>query len=70
MLRVKPDASPYDVAVVYAALGDKEHAFGMLEQAVEKRDDFVPDMGVDPASNDLRGDPRMQPLLQRIGLPS
>ena len=69
-LRGQPDASPYLIATIYAGLGDRERAFGMLEQAVEKRDDSVPDLGVDPVFNDLRGDPRMQRLLQKIGLPS
>ena len=69
-LRANPEVSPYLIATVYAGLGEKERAFGMLEQAVEKRDDFVPDLGVDPVFNDLRGDPRMQRLLQKIGLPS
>jgi hypothetical protein len=40
----------------------------MLEQAVEKRDDSVPDLGVDPVFRDLRGDPRFARLLQKIGL--
>lgn len=67
-LQAKPDASPYDVAVVYAGLGDKERAFEMLEKAVEQRDDFVPDLGVDPVFREYRSDSRMQRLLQRIGL--
>ena len=70
VLRAQPDASPYLIATVYAGLGDKERAFEMLEKAVEQRDDLVPDLGVDPVFNDMRSDPRMQRLLQKIGLPS
>jgi adenylate cyclase len=69
-LRAKPEVSPYDVAMVYAGLGDKERAFEMLEKAVEQRDDFVRDLGVDFVFNDLRGHPRMKRLLQEIGLPN
>jgi TolB-like protein/Tfp pilus assembly protein PilF len=69
-LRAQPDASPYLIATIYAALRDKERAFGMLEQAVETRDDSVPDLGVDPVFTDLRGDPRFARLLKKIGLPS
>ena len=36
VLQAQPDASPYLIATLYAGLGDKERAFGMLEQAVEK----------------------------------
>lgn len=67
-LWAEPDASPYLIATAYAGLGDSERAFQMLEQAVKQRDDLVPDLGVDPVFNDLRGDPRMQRLLQGIGL--
>ena len=67
-LQTQPDASPYLIATVYAALGDKERAFDLLEQAVKQRDDFVPDLSVDPVFKDLRGDPRMKRLLKQIGL--
>ena len=69
-LQAQPDASPYLIATIYTGLGDKERAFGMLEKAVERRDDLVPDLGVDPVFNDLRSDRRMKRLLQKIGLPS
>jgi TolB-like protein/tetratricopeptide (TPR) repeat protein len=67
-LQAQPDASPYLIATIYAGLGEKERAFGMLEQAVKQRDDLVPDLGVDPVFTDLRGDPRFARLLQKIGL--
>jgi serine/threonine-protein kinase len=69
-LRSKPEVSPYLIAAVYAGLGDKEHAFEMLEQAVKQRDDLVPDLGVHPAFKELRSDPRFARLLRKIGLPS
>ena len=67
-LRAQRDVSPYLIATVYAGMGDGERAFQWLEEAVDKRDDSVPDLGVDPVFADLRGDPRMQRLLRRIGL--
>lgn len=69
-LRSKPEVSPYLIATAYVGLGDREHAFEMLEQAVKQRDDLVPDLGVDPVFRDLRSDPRFARLLRKIGLPS
>ncbi len=69
-LRSKPEVSPYLIATVYAGLGDREHAFELLEQAVKQRDDLVPDLGVEPVFKDLRSDPRFARLLRKIGLPS
>jgi adenylate cyclase len=69
-LQAQRAASPYLIATVHTALGDRERAFAMLEQAVEKRDDFVTDLGVDPVFDELRDDPRMRRLLQRMKLPS
>jgi tetratricopeptide (TPR) repeat protein len=57
------------IAVVYAQLGDKEHAFLWLERAYENRDFFLTNIRVDPQMDPLRSDPRFQDLLTRIGLP-
>jgi TolB-like protein/Tfp pilus assembly protein PilF len=67
-LQATPEPSPYMIAEVYAAMGEKERAFEMLEQAVEKRDDQVRDLGVDPSFTEFRGDPRFARLLKQIGL--
>jgi tetratricopeptide (TPR) repeat protein len=67
-LRAQEDYSPYLVAMVYTALGQKEEAFRELERAVETHDDYAPDLGVDDVFDPLRSDPRMAELLKRMGL--
>jgi len=64
-----PGASPYLKATIHAALGRRDEAFAFLERAVEQRDEWAADLGVDPALDRLRGDPRMGRLLQKAGLP-
>src|SRR5215471_14495925 len=60
--------SPYDLAVVCAALGDKDHAFTWLEEAYEQRVPRLTEI-TDPAFKTLRRDPRFRVLADRIGLP-
>jgi tetratricopeptide (TPR) repeat protein len=60
--------SPYDLAVVCAALGDKDHAFTWLEEAYEQRIPRLTEI-TDPAFKTLRPDPRFRALARRIGLP-
>jgi serine/threonine-protein kinase len=67
-LEAQPDFSPYLLAIVYAGLGDAARVFSALDTAVRRRDDVVPDLGVDPVFRDYRTDPRMAALLKRIGL--
>ena len=59
----------YWLAVIYAALGDKDAAFAELEKAYQQRDYFLPRMAVDPSMNGLRDDARFKDLVKRIGLP-
>ena len=63
-----PGASPYLKATIHAALGRKDQAFALLEQAVEQRDEWAADLGVDPVFDRLRDDPRMARLLQKADL--
>jgi serine/threonine-protein kinase len=59
----------YWVAIVHAALGDKEAAFAELEKAYQARDWFLQRLKVDPFMDSLRNDPRFADLVKRIGLP-
>ncbi|HEX6909298.1 MAG TPA: hypothetical protein VF142_02835, partial [Longimicrobium sp.] len=68
-LEAQPDASRYVRATVYAGLGEGDRAFALLDEAVRAREGEVPDLGIDPAFDTLRDDPRMPALLRRIGLP-
>jgi TolB-like protein len=61
---------PYFLALIYAALGEKEDAFANLEEAYKERSDNLPLLKVSPAYDDeFQSDPRFQDLLLRLGLP-
>ncbi|HJQ25114.1 MAG TPA: winged helix-turn-helix domain-containing protein [Blastocatellia bacterium] len=59
---------PYNVALVYAGLGDKEQAFAWLEKAFAERSFYITWLKVDPELDGLRGDRRFADLLRRAGL--
>ena len=61
--------SPYATATIYAALGEKDKAIELLDEAYEERSRFVPFLAVDPKFDSLRSDPRFQDLIQRVGIP-
>ena len=56
-----------EIASVYAALGDKNHAFDWLEKGYDER--FNPGVLLRPGFDSLRSDPRFRDLQRRIGLP-
>ena len=58
----------YDIASIYAALGDKENAFIRLEHAVEDRSSQINFLAQDPLLDALHADPRFASLVQRIGI--
>lgn len=62
--------APASIAVVDVGLGDYETAFDRLELAYEMRDTTVQFLGVLPAFDPLRDDPRFRAMLTRIGLPA
>jgi tetratricopeptide (TPR) repeat protein len=63
------DSAWFAIASGYAALGEKDHAFNLLEKAFEQHDFFLPTLAVNPWMDPLRSDSRFQDLLRRIGLP-
>jgi TolB-like protein/DNA-binding winged helix-turn-helix (wHTH) protein/Tfp pilus assembly protein PilF len=68
--RVRKDGvGTYEIALVYAALGEKDQAFAWLENAYQVRDKGLTYLKVDPCLDPLRSDPRFQDLLRRVGLP-
>jgi TolB-like protein/DNA-binding SARP family transcriptional activator/Flp pilus assembly protein TadD len=69
-LQALPGATRYAQASVHASLGNADRAFALLAEAVEQRESSAPDLGIDPVFARYRADPRMAPLLQRIGLPT
>jgi len=60
--------SNYYLAIMYAALDEREAAFAALEQACVERDFFVARLNVDPFLDNLRDDPRLAELARRIGV--
>ena len=66
----KEYVSDYWVATIYAALGDNNQAFQLLENAYTERSLWLVQLKVDPRFANLRSDPRFQDLLRRIGLPT
>jgi tetratricopeptide (TPR) repeat protein len=61
--------SPAELAVLYAALGERERAFKSLEKGFAARDLQLQFLGIDPAFDSLRDDPRFADLMRRVGLP-
>lgn len=60
--------SAYELATIYAALGDKEQTFQLLTKAYEEHSFHLTNVNVCPEFRSLRSDPRFQFLVQRLGL--
>ena len=58
-----------DVAGIYAALGEKDHAFASLEMAFQRRDSRMTMLLNQETLLPLHSDPRFSDLLRRVGLP-
>jgi Tfp pilus assembly protein PilF len=62
--------SPYMIAVIYSALGQKDKAFEFLEKAYQERSpDIVYFLRADLRLDPLRPDPRFHDLLRRVRFP-
>jgi TolB-like protein/DNA-binding winged helix-turn-helix (wHTH) protein/Tfp pilus assembly protein PilF len=64
---VLPDTGA--VAELYAALGEADRAFKVVESQYRRREGGLILLNVDPRFDGLKSDPRFQELLQRVGLP-
>jgi TolB-like protein len=58
--------SPYALAVILTALGDKGHAIDELERGYDDTGFYISLIKVDPLFESLRGDPRFEALVQKI----
>lgn len=58
----------YEIALIYAGLGDKDQAFHWLEEAWRAHEVGMVYLRVDPCLDPLRSDPRLADLMQRVGL--
>jgi TolB-like protein len=61
--------SPYGIAMAYAELGEKDHAFEWLNAAYQEHDVGLIALRTDFAMDSLRSDPRYAELVRKIGLP-
>jgi serine/threonine-protein kinase len=62
--------APYNLAVIYAGLGDKDQAFAWLNRAYDERSYFLAVyLPTDSRLDTLRNDPRFADLRRRIALP-
>lgn len=59
---------PMTLAQAYAGVNDREHAITWLEKAYAQHSSELVDLKVDPLYDEMRGDPRFQDLLRRVGL--
>ena len=61
--------SPYDLAVLYTGLGDKDRAIEQLNKAYDDRAGWIINLKVEPLFDPLRSDPRFAELLRRMKFP-
>jgi tetratricopeptide (TPR) repeat protein len=69
-LSVHEYVAPYNFAVIYAGLGDKDEAFVWLNRAYQERSYLLTYLTVDERLDDLHSDPRFDELRRRVGLPA
>ena len=67
---IKGYVSAYDIAIVYAGLGDNDQAIAWLRKALGERSMFVVHMTWDARLDGLRADPRFQELVKSLALPA
>lgn len=60
--------SPYNIALIYVGLGDKEQSFKYLEEAMSKKDGWVTQLLTEPVWDPIRLDPRYKNILRRMKL--
>jgi tetratricopeptide (TPR) repeat protein len=62
------ETDPAMLVTAYLGLGNQEQAFAWLEKAYAQHSNMMTTLKVDPLFDPLRGDPRFQDLLRRVGL--
>ena len=68
--RVQKDGlGRYEIALIYAGLGDKDQAFAWLAKSFAAHDKGLTYLRIDPCLDPLRSDPRFQDLVRRVGFP-
>ena len=69
LARAKGMARPYDIAMIYAGLGEDSMALDLLEEAYQEHSivHLLP-LNVEPAFANLRSEPRFRTLLRKLNL--
>jgi tetratricopeptide (TPR) repeat protein len=62
-------SSAYDIAALYANLGDKDQAFQWLNTAYQGREPGLLGLKTDFSLDPIRSDPRFAELVRKVGLP-
>jgi adenylate cyclase len=60
--------SSFQMAAIYAGLGETDQAFAWLGKAYEERSDGLVNLNADQRFDNLRSDPRFTDLARRVGL--
>jgi TolB-like protein/Tfp pilus assembly protein PilF len=63
-----PNPPPYEIGRALLALGQPDQAIAWFERAYRERANQIVFIAVDPAIDEVRGDPRVQALLGDMGL--
>ena len=61
--------SPFDVAIVWAGLGERDRVFEWLGRAADERLPSIVEMRIDPRFRPFADDPRFIALARRVGIP-
>jgi len=61
--------SPWDMAVNYARMGDRDQTFEWLEKAYQERDSGLCYLKISVSLEPFHSDPRYADMLRRVGLP-
>ncbi|MEP6570983.1 MAG: protein kinase, partial [Acidobacteriota bacterium] len=61
--------APYNLALIYNGLNERDKTLAWLERGYKERDPKMTFLKVEPKWNNLRSDPRFQDLMRRVGFP-
>lgn len=59
----------YNIAMVYNGLGERDETLAWLERGLQNRDPRMTFLKADRKWDNLRGDPRFQDIMRRVGFP-
>jgi hypothetical protein len=66
-LSTKRYVSPFNIAMIYHGLGERDETLAWLERGYRQREPRMVFLKVEPKWATLRGEPQFQALLQRVG---